>query len=63
MAFDILYVGDSSVIHQGLHERHQLLYEIVNPLKGQLEILLPQDNLNSCLALGKNNLPFCWCVS
>ncbi|GLJ26170.1 hypothetical protein SUGI_0501990 [Cryptomeria japonica] len=56
MAFDILYVGDSSVIHQGLHERHQLLYEIVKPLKGQLEILLPQDNLNSCLALGEH----CW---
>ncbi|KAH9305329.1 hypothetical protein KI387_009733, partial [Taxus chinensis] len=46
VAFDILYVGDTSVIHQSLCERHQLLHEVVKPMKGQLEVLLPKDDLN-----------------
>ncbi|EXC31207.1 DNA ligase 4 [Morus notabilis] len=41
VAFDILYVGDTSVIHQSLKERHELLQRVVKSLKGRLEILLP----------------------
>ncbi|XP_030510278.1 DNA ligase 4 [Cannabis sativa] len=41
VAFDILYVGDTSVIHQSLKERHELLQKIVKPLKGRLEFLVP----------------------
>ncbi|KAG6469754.1 hypothetical protein ZIOFF_070685 [Zingiber officinale] len=41
VAFDILYVGDTSVIHQSLMERHSLMQKVVRPLKGRLEILVP----------------------
>ncbi|OMP08515.1 DNA ligase, ATP-dependent [Corchorus olitorius] len=47
VAFDILYVGDTSVIHQSLKERHELLQKIVKPLKGRLEILVPNGGLNA----------------
>eukprot|EP01018_Ginkgo_biloba_P026725 Gb_32665 [translate_table: standard] len=47
VAFDVLYVGDTSVIHQSLRERHQLLRKVVKPLQGRLELLLPEDGLNS----------------
>ncbi|XP_038984742.1 DNA ligase 4 isoform X3 [Phoenix dactylifera] len=46
VAFDILYVGDTSVIHQSLTERHDLLRKVVKPLKGRLEILTPNGGLN-----------------
>ncbi|XWS28144.1 hypothetical protein CRYUN_Cryun25bG0040400 [Craigia yunnanensis] len=46
VAFDILYVGDTSVIHQSLKERHELLQKVVKPLKGRLEILVPNGGLN-----------------
>ncbi|KAK6944587.1 BRCT domain [Dillenia turbinata] len=47
VAFDILYAGDTSVIHQSLKERHELLRKVVKPLKGRLEILLPNGGLNA----------------
>ncbi|KAJ7979399.1 DNA ligase [Quillaja saponaria] len=47
VAFDILYVGDTSVIHQSLKERHELLHKVVKPLKGRLEILVPNGGLNA----------------
>lgn len=47
VAFDILYVGDTSVIHQSLKERHELLRKAVKPLKGRLEILVPTGGLNA----------------
>ncbi|KAK1275293.1 DNA ligase 4 [Acorus gramineus] len=55
VAFDILYVGDSSVIHQSLTERHELLRKFVKPLKGRLEILVP-DGLNAQRSPGEP----CW---
>lgn len=45
IAFDILYDGDTSVIHQSLKERHELLRKVVKPLKGRLEILVPNGGL------------------
>ncbi|KAE8651679.1 hypothetical protein Csa_021363 [Cucumis sativus] len=47
VAFDVLYVGDTSVIHRSLKERHELLRDVVKPVKGQLEVLVPNDGLNS----------------
>ncbi|XP_023546648.1 DNA ligase 4 isoform X1 [Cucurbita pepo subsp. pepo] len=47
VAFDVLYVGDTSVIHRSLKERHELLRGVVKPVKGQLEILVPNGGLNS----------------
>ncbi|KAL5699598.1 DNA ligase (ATP) [Ranunculus cassubicifolius] len=47
VAFDILYAGDSSVIHQSLKERHELLRKVIKPLKGRLEILVPYGGLNT----------------
>lgn len=41
VAFDILYSGDCSVTHQGLSERQALLKQVVQPLRGSLELLLP----------------------
>ncbi|KAK1322796.1 DNA ligase 4 [Acorus calamus] len=55
VAFDILYVGDSSVIHQSLTERHELLRKFVKPLKGLLEILVPE-GLNAQRSPGEP----CW---
>ncbi|CAL9064894.1 unnamed protein product [Musa banksii] len=46
IAFDILYVGDTSVIHQSLTERHSLLQKVVKPVKGRLEILVPDGGIN-----------------
>ncbi|XP_050216618.1 DNA ligase 4 [Mercurialis annua] len=46
VAFDILYVGDTSVIHQSLRERQDLLRKFVRPIKGRLEILVPDGGLN-----------------
>ncbi|KAK1366741.1 DNA ligase [Heracleum sosnowskyi] len=46
VAFDILYVGDTSVIHQSLKERHELLQKVVKPIKGCLEILVPNGSPN-----------------
>ncbi|KAK4265577.1 hypothetical protein QN277_026608 [Acacia crassicarpa] len=56
VAFDILYVGDTSVIHQTLKERHELLCKVVRPLKGSLEILIPNGGLNSNCPSGEP----CW---
>ncbi|TXG61119.1 hypothetical protein EZV62_012482 [Acer yangbiense] len=47
VAFDILYVRDTSIIHQSLKERHELLRKVVKPLKGRLEILVPNGGLNT----------------
>ncbi|GAY37252.1 hypothetical protein CUMW_027640, partial [Citrus unshiu] len=47
VAFDVLYVGDTSVIHQSLKERHELLQKVVKPSKGRLETLVPDHGLNS----------------
>ncbi|XP_022755489.1 DNA ligase 4 isoform X3 [Durio zibethinus] len=60
VAFDILYVGDTSVIHQSLKERHELLQKVVKPLKGHLEILVPNGGLNAHRPPGEP----CWsCVT
>jgi len=60
VAFDILYFGDTSVIHQSLKERHEILCKVVRPMKGRLEILVPNAGINSHLTSGKivltNNL-------
>ncbi|XP_010046929.2 DNA ligase 4 isoform X2 [Eucalyptus grandis] len=56
VAFDILYAGDTSVIHQTLKERQELLRKVVKPLKGRLEILVPEDSLNSQRPRGEP----CW---
>lgn len=53
VAFDVLYVGDTSVIHQSLKERHELLRKVVKPLKGCLEILVPIGGLNVHCPAGK----------
>nr|XP_043622118.1 DNA ligase 4 isoform X2 [Erigeron canadensis] len=56
VAFDILYDGDTSVIHQSLKERQELLKKVVNPVKGRLEILVPDGGLNVHTAAGEP----CW---
>ncbi|KAI3811462.1 hypothetical protein L1987_21186 [Smallanthus sonchifolius] len=56
VAFDILYVGDTSVIHQSLKERHELLKKVVKPVKGRLEILVPDGGLNVHTTAGEP----CW---
>ncbi|XP_019197873.1 PREDICTED: DNA ligase 4 isoform X1 [Ipomoea nil] len=58
VAFDVLYVGDTSVIHQSLKERHELLRKVVKPIKGSLEILVPNGGLNAHRAPGE----LCWSV-
>ncbi|XP_020251503.1 DNA ligase 4, partial [Asparagus officinalis] len=58
VAFDILYVGDTSVIHQSLTERHDLLRKFVKPVKGQLEILIPDGGLNDLRSPGEP----CWSI-
>ncbi|KAJ6836646.1 DNA ligase 4 [Iris pallida] len=58
VAFDILYVGDTSVIHQSLAERHELLRKVVKPLKGRLEILIPNGSLNDRRFPGEP----CWSI-
>ncbi|KAG4167646.1 hypothetical protein ERO13_A13G208300v2 [Gossypium hirsutum] len=60
VAFDILYVGDTSVIHQSLKERHEILQKVVKPLKGRLEILVPNGGLNANRPPGEP----CWsCIA
>ncbi|KAK2646210.1 hypothetical protein Ddye_021405 [Dipteronia dyeriana] len=56
VAFDILYVRDTSIIHQSLKERHELLRKVVKPLKGRLEILVPNGGLNTHRTPGEP----CW---
>ncbi|KAL2481826.1 DNA ligase 4 [Abeliophyllum distichum] len=56
VAFDILYVGDTSVIHQSLKERHKLLQKVLKPIPGRLEILVPNGGLNSHRPAGEP----CW---
>lgn len=58
VVFDILYAGDTSVIHQSLRERHKLLREVVKSLKGRLELLLPEGSLNSCRSFGEPRWSF-----
>ncbi|KAK9097494.1 hypothetical protein Sjap_022991 [Stephania japonica] len=58
VAFDILYVGDTSVIHQSLKERHELLRKVVKPLKGRMEILVPNGGLNANRSSGEP----CWSI-
>lgn len=53
VAFDILYVGDTSVIHQSLKERHLNLKKIVKPIAGRLEILVPNGGLNAHCPAGE----------
>ncbi|CAJ1975847.1 unnamed protein product [Sphenostylis stenocarpa] len=50
-----LIVKDS-VIHQTLKERHEILCKIVTPMKGRLEILVPNTGINSHLSSGEP----CW---
>ena len=61
VAFDILYVGDTSVIHQTLKERQELLGKVVRPVKGRLEILLPNGSDESLNAHRKPGEP-CWSI-
>ncbi|XP_045789619.1 DNA ligase 4 isoform X2 [Trifolium pratense] len=56
VAFDILYFGDTSVIHQTLKERHEILRKVVKPLKGRFEILIPNGGINSHPSSGEP----CW---
>ncbi|KAL2580867.1 hypothetical protein AAZV13_15G151400 [Glycine max] len=56
VAFDILYFGDTSLIHQTLKERHEILCKIVRPVKGRLEILVPNAGINSHISSGEP----CW---
>ncbi|KAG1326863.1 DNA ligase 4 [Cocos nucifera] len=57
--FDMLHnVRDTSVIHQSLTERHDLLRKVVKPLKGRLEILTPNGGLNDRRLQGEP----CWSV-
>jgi DNA ligase-4 len=60
VVFDILYSGDSNVIHQPLRERQQLLQKSVHPIKGRLELLLPESGgLNENRPPGRVKLLFC----
>ncbi|KAG0463169.1 hypothetical protein HPP92_021645 [Vanilla planifolia] len=58
IAFDVLYVRDTSVIHQSLIERQELLRKVVKPWRGRLEILVPNDGLNDCRREGEP----CWSI-
>ncbi|KAL3644155.1 hypothetical protein CASFOL_012087 [Castilleja foliolosa] len=46
----------TSVIHQSLKERHQLLRQVVKPVAGRLEILVPNGGLNAHRPAGEP----CW---
>ena len=59
VAFDILYVGDTSVIHESLKERHKLLQNVVKPLMGRLEILVPNGGLNNHRSSGNSVFKIC----
>ncbi|KAK8965613.1 DNA ligase 4 [Platanthera guangdongensis] len=58
VAFDILYAGDTSVIHQSLTERQELLQKVVKPSKGHLEVLLPDNGLNDHCPVDES----CWSI-
>ncbi|KAJ3698473.1 hypothetical protein LUZ61_002178 [Rhynchospora tenuis] len=58
VAFDVLYAGDTSVIHQTLAERHEILRKIIKPIKGQFELLLPNMGLNENRQPGEP----CWSI-
>ncbi|RLM66518.1 putative DNA ligase 4 [Panicum miliaceum] len=58
VAFDILYAGDTSVIHQSLTERQEILQKVVKPLKGHLEILIPTGGLN----VRRPSDELCWSI-
>ncbi len=61
VAFDILYSGDSSVIHRPLRERQHLLQKAICPLKGRLELLLPESGgLNAHRPSGKQSFLSCF---
>ncbi|GJN26520.1 hypothetical protein PR202_gb14455 [Eleusine coracana subsp. coracana] len=55
VAFDILYAGDTSVIHQSLIERHEILKKVVKPAKGRLEVLVPAGD-EPCWSIVAHNL-------
>ncbi|CAK7345720.1 unnamed protein product [Dovyalis caffra] len=59
VAFDILYVGDTSVIHRTLKERQELLRKVVKPVKGRLEIIVPDGGLNAHRLPGSEREPCC----
>ncbi|KAL9237355.1 hypothetical protein vseg_011914 [Gypsophila vaccaria] len=60
VVFDLLYVGDTSVIHRTLKERQELMRKFVRPVKGRLEVLLPSENegVNTHRLVGEP----CWSV-
>ncbi|CAN4084839.1 unnamed protein product [Withania somnifera] len=58
VVFDILYVGDTSVIHRSLKERQEILQKVVKPIKGRLEILVPNGGLNAHRLSGEP----CWSI-
>lgn len=41
------------MIHQTLKEQHEILGKIVRPVKGRLEILVPNAGINSYISSGK----------
>nr|CAD1840284.1 unnamed protein product [Ananas comosus var. bracteatus] len=49
---------DNCVIHQSLAERQELLQKVVKPLKGQLDILIPNGGLNDHRPQGEP----CWSI-
>lgn len=64
VAFDILYDGDSSVIHRPLRERQRLLQNAIRPLSGRLEVLIPAaGGLNAKHAVGKFALMFLYLLT
>ncbi|XP_047258339.1 DNA ligase 4 isoform X1 [Capsicum annuum] len=58
VAFDILYFGDTSVIHRSLKERQEILRKVVKPITGRLEILVPDGGLNAHRLSGEQ----CWSI-
>lgn len=46
------------MIHQSLKERHELLRKVVKPIKGRLEILVPNGSPNVHCPSGNNCLYF-----
>ncbi|KNA22605.1 hypothetical protein SOVF_030970 [Spinacia oleracea] len=62
VAFDVLYVGDTSVIHQTLKERHELLRKVVRPVNGRLVILLPNDSSSSSKDNSQRAGERCWSI-
>ncbi|KAF6153061.1 hypothetical protein GIB67_034783 [Kingdonia uniflora] len=43
----VIILINTSVIHQSLKERREILCKVVKPLKGRLEILIPNGTLNT----------------